>query len=127
MTSFGKLQRDEAHAAEVYALHNAPVILYGHTHLPVVFSIDEHDNVSGTAIRGDTTVRLFPRLRYLINPGSVGQPRDRNPAASFAIFDSQRMTTQFFRVPYDVGKTQAAILKAGKEAGVYGRESRACR
>ena len=103
----------EAHAAQVFAQHDAPVILYGHTHLPVVFSADDSGNVNGTAIRGDATVRLFPGHRYLINPGSVGQPRDRNPAASFAIFDSQRMTAQFIRVPYDIAKTQAAILKAG--------------
>ena len=47
------------------------------------------------------------------HPGSVGQPRDRNPASSFIIFDSKRLTVQFFRVAYDVGKTQASILKAG--------------
>jgi diadenosine tetraphosphatase ApaH/serine/threonine PP2A family protein phosphatase len=52
-------------------------------------------------------------LRYLINPGSVGQPRDRIPHASFLIFDSDRRTVQFFRVEYDVPKAQASIRKAG--------------
>ena len=64
-------------------------------------------------MRGDVVVRLDSEHRYLINPGSVGQPRDRNPASSFIIFDSKRLTVQFFRVAYDVAKTQASILKAG--------------
>lgn len=103
----------EYHAAQILAQYDAPIILYGHTHLPVVFWIDERRRVSGTLVRGEATFRLASSQRYLINPGSVGQPRDRNPEASFAIFDSGRMTVQFFRVPYDYMKTQTAILKAG--------------
>jgi len=103
----------EHHAAQILAEYHAPFILYGHTHLPVVFTIDERRNVSGTLVRGEATFRLARGQRYLINPGSVGQPRDRNPESSFAIFDSDRMTVQFFRVAYDYTKTQRSILKAG--------------
>ncbi len=103
----------EHHAAQILVEYDAPVILFGHTHLPVVFSIDERRNVGGILVRGDATIRLEPGQRYLINPGSVGQPRDRNPESSFAIFDSDRMTVQFFRVPYDYTKSQRSILKAG--------------
>jgi predicted phosphodiesterase len=103
----------EGHAREIFEASTAPFILYGHTHLPVIFSIDRHHRVHGVAVRGDVTVRLDNHHRYLINPGSVGQPRDRNPDSSFIIFDSKRLTVQFFRVPYDVEKTQASILKAG--------------
>ena len=78
-----------------------------------MFSIDQKGKVRGAAIRGETIVRLDPNRRYLINPGSVGQPRDRNPLSSFAIVDSDRRTAQFFRVPYNIAKTQTAILKAG--------------
>ena len=101
------------HAAQVMALFNQPFILFGHTHLPAVFSIDDRQNVNGFAVRGDATVKLDARFRYLINPGSVGQPRDRIPHASFVIFDSEKRTVQFFRVEYDVKKTQTSILKAG--------------
>ena len=104
---------NDHHAAQVFQSIEGKFILYGHTHLPVIFSIDERHRVRGSSIRSDATVRLDPELRYLINPGSVGQPRDRNPEASFLIFDSSKLTVQFFRVPYDVGKTQSAILKAG--------------
>jgi diadenosine tetraphosphatase ApaH/serine/threonine PP2A family protein phosphatase len=104
---------NEVHAAQIFESTDAPIILYGHTHLPVVFWIDENDRVRGSAVRGSAVVKLQKGRRYIINPGSVGQPRDRNPRASFAIVDSQRMTAQFFRVEYDVRKTQSAILKAG--------------
>jgi predicted phosphodiesterase len=103
----------EHHAAQVLAYFDAKIILYGHTHLPVVFSVDRTGRVWGGAVRGEGTFKLDPRSRYLINPGSVGQPRDRNPESSFAIFDSKRMAVQFFRTRYDYKKTQAAILKAG--------------
>lgn len=101
------------HAAQVLSLFGVPFILFGHTHLPAVFSIDRHHNVKGFAVRDDRTVKLEPGLRYLINPGSVGQPRDRNADAACIIFDSDKRTAQFLRVEYDVPKAQAAILKAG--------------
>jgi putative phosphoesterase len=104
---------NDYHASQVFAMYDAPVILYGHTHLPVIFSVDPRGRVRGVPIRGDAVVKLDPKLRYLINPGSVGQPRDRNPLSSFAMIDTVRATVQFFRVPYDVEKTQLAILKAG--------------
>lgn len=101
------------HAAQVLALYKAKFILYGHTHLPAVFSIDEEMNVTGFAVPAEATIRLDPSLRYLINPGSVGQPRDRNPDSAFIILDTDKHTAQFFRVPYDIAKTQRAILAAG--------------
>ncbi len=101
------------HAAAVFNSSDARFILYGHTHMPVIFALDENGYVEGAAIRGDATLRLSPGYRYLINPGSVGQPRDRNPESSFAIFDSKAYTVQFFRVEYDVKKTQASIKAAG--------------
>ena len=103
----------EPHAAEIMSTFDARVILYGHTHLPVIFSMDRDQNVSGLLVRGDATFRLDPERRYLINPGSVGQPRDRNPSSSCAIVDTDRMTAHFLRVPYDVAKSQSAIRRAG--------------
>ena len=103
----------EQHAAEILTSFDARLILFGHTHLPVIFSADEQNRVSGVLVRGEGTFQLDPSRRYLINPGSVGQPRDRNPAASCVIVDTDRMTARFFRVVYDVEKTQAAIRRAG--------------
>ena len=103
----------DGHAAQIFDSTEARVILFGHTHLPVIFAMDRWRRVFGGVVTGETIIRLDPDLRYLINPGSVGQPRDRNPDTSFAIYDSAKMTVQFFRAAYDVAKTQAAILKAG--------------
>jgi predicted phosphodiesterase len=101
------------HAAQILGLFDAPFIVFGHTHLPAVFSIDGQGNVRGFAVREEATVKLEQNHRFLINPGSVGQPRDRNPDASCMILDTEKRTVQFFRVPYDIGKTQETIVKAG--------------
>ena len=103
----------EFHASQILASIDAPLILYGHTHLPAVFSMDVDREVVGALVRGEATLKLDPARRYLINPGSVGQPRDRNPDASCAVLDTKRKTIQFLRVPYDRNKTQQAIIKAG--------------
>ena len=100
-------------ARRIFAETKTPIILYGHTHLPVIFSADADGDVTGGNVRGEATFRLERGRRYLINPGSVGQPRDRNPRASFAIVDTGRMTANFVRVAYDTKKTQSAIVKAG--------------
>lgn len=89
-----------------------PVIFFGHTHLPAVFRLSENE-ISAKIYRQEAIVRLKRNERYLINPGSVGQPRDRNPEAACAIFDRERFTIQFIRVPYDIAATQASILRAG--------------
>ena len=52
-------------------------------------------------------------MRYLVNPGSIGQPRDGNPLASFAIFDSETRTVTIYRVPYQLERAQRKILEAG--------------
>jgi predicted phosphodiesterase len=103
----------DGHAQQIFDSTDARVIFFGHTHLPVIFAMDKQHRVFGGVVTGETIIRLDRELRYLINPGSVGQPRDRNPASSFAMFDAAKMTVQFFRAPYDVAKTQASIIKAG--------------
>lgn len=103
----------EYHAARVLSRFDAPWILYGHTHLPVIFSVGPDGQVSGLPVRTEMTVKLRKDHRYLINPGSVGQPRDRNPMSAFAIVDTDKYTVQFFRVEYDIAETQASIIRAG--------------
>ncbi|MFZ2489873.1 MAG: metallophosphoesterase family protein [Thermoanaerobaculia bacterium] len=101
------------HAAQVFANFGANVILYGHTHLPALYSVHATGRMGALVPKDETRIKLEPGFRYLINPGSVGQPRDRNPAASFAIYDSDPATVQFLRVDYDRAETQGAILDAG--------------
>ncbi|MBW3671254.1 MAG: metallophosphatase family protein [Acidobacteria bacterium] len=98
------------------------LIFFGHTHLPVVYRFQRGD-LRGELIKAPFTVQLEPDCRYLINPGSVGQPRDRDWRTSFAIWDDDRNTVRFFRSEYDVGSTQEAILEAGLPAILSSRLS----
>jgi len=86
---------------------------FGHSHVPSVFTL-EPDGIRVDVVRGQRyRWKLEPGRRYLMNPGSVGQPRDRNVAAAFAFFDSGRREVVFERVPYDVASAREKILKAG--------------
>ncbi|MBN2311897.1 MAG: metallophosphoesterase family protein [Candidatus Hydrogenedentes bacterium] len=82
---------------------------FGHSHRPSFFS------EKGNATPGNTgNIRqLHPSNRYFINPGAVGQPRDRDPRAAFGLFDLQRMTFEFCRVEYDIETCQKKIMQAG--------------
>lgn len=91
-----------------FAYFDTPYCLVGHTHVPVTF-VQLDDSPHGCRIMvppygGPIHLDLGPRL--LLNPGSVGQPRDGNPQASYAILDTQAMTWQHCRVPYAVEITQ---------------------
>ena len=84
---------------------------FGHTHFPFVYA-EKEQIVEGTFLEGRSNeVKLEKGVRYLINPGSVGQPRDRNPMAAYAIYDSGARTVKFYRVEYDVAEAQRKILE----------------
>lgn len=91
----------------------ASVCFFGHSHIPSVFTLEPHgirvEVVAGERVR----LKLQRDRRYLINPGSIGQPRDRNPAAAYAIYDASTRVVHFDRVPYDAEKTREKILRAG--------------
>lgn len=82
---------------------------FGHTHIGMAF-IDLQGSVSSDH---SPELLLSSRMHYLINPGSVGQPRDGDPRASFLIYDSVDRTVRFFRVEYDIKQCQAKIVRAG--------------
>ncbi len=92
---------------------NLDVCFFGHSHIPSIFTL-EPDGIRVEAVRGGRArLELSAGKRYLINPGSVGQPRDRNPKAAYAIFDSEERVVYFDRVAYDVTATRKKILRAG--------------
>ncbi len=97
---------------------SASITFFGHTHRQGGFTWDgERTEVirpEWASSEGKSTWDLALRegVRYLINPGSVGQPRDDDWRAGFALFDSDRRTVQFFRVPYDLKTAQEKILAA---------------
>ena len=86
--------------------------LVGHTHVPQAYSLDKENNC--TATRFLPTIKLVTgELRLIINPGAVGQPRDGNPEASYAIYDNTTKIVQLRRVSYDIRQTQDRIMKSG--------------
>jgi predicted phosphodiesterase len=106
-----------------------PVTFFGHTHVQGGFSQKDHDwyelrpnhHPPNGPDNGyfdpnhaiSWTVQLLPGTRHLLNPGSVGQPRDRDWRAAFAILDVEASAITFHRVPYDLVASQGRILMAG--------------
>lgn len=102
----------EFDAAEAFDYLKLPLCFFGHTHFPFVYT-KRDTAVEGTFLEGNSNeVKLEKGVTYLINPGSVGQPRDRNPRAAFAIYDSDLHVIKFFRLEYDIDDAQEKILKA---------------
>lgn len=85
--------------------------LFGHTHLPVIFRADDGRVLAIPAQPGEP-MRLDAR-RALMNPGSVGQPRDGISASAYAILDDREATAEFRRVEYDIAGTQRLMTDAG--------------
>lgn len=100
-------------AWEIFSSFNMPVTFFGHTHIPSLFSL-EGRSLGVRALRGRTgTLHLQPGGRYLVNPGSIGQPRDRDSRASYMTYDSERRIVRWHRVEYPIDEAQRRIRKAG--------------
>jgi predicted phosphodiesterase len=100
------------------AYHNFPYVttpycLVGHTHQPVIFRQLAPDGDVQQEDPDYAAARPLERQRLIINPGSVGQPRDNNPDAAYALLDLDNEIWQYRRVPYDVAATQDRLRKAG--------------
>ena len=94
--------------AENFDFFDTPYCFVGHTHLPVVYQLDgEHQLPAHIIPEAFTPIQLVPRA--IINPGSVGQPRDRNPFASYCIFDTEAHTIENRRTAYDIKDVQARM------------------
>ena len=83
------------------------LLFVGHTHIPGIW-----DETGKFLPINDQPFKLDTKRRFIINPGSVGQPRDGNPDSSFAIFDTDKWVVKFYRVKYDVESTSAKIKNA---------------
>jgi len=96
----------------------AALTFFGHTHIQGGFAVDGEQwetlrPVYKTRDRVETVeLELKPTARYLINPGSVGQPRDGDPRAGFALFDTEARKVSYIRVPYNIQLAQKHILDA---------------
>ena len=103
----------DSDAAWNFRSFGADLCFFGHSHIPSVFTL-EPDGIRVDVVRGERIAwKLEPGRRYLVNPGSVGQPRDRNIAAAYALYDADRGEIVFERVAYDVAAARQKILRAG--------------
>ena len=98
-------------AAEHLARQTTPYGLVGHTHIPHVF-YDTRTDAMSTDIADGAELELDD-LRFVANPGSVGQPRDGDPRAAYAIVDTEAAAVSFHRVAYDIETTQEKMRSAG--------------
>ncbi|MBI4455832.1 MAG: metallophosphoesterase family protein [Acidobacteria bacterium] len=97
----------------VFDAFSTRICFFGHTHIPTVFYQTGEATYSGHV---ESPLKLTLNLeysRYLINPGSVGQPRDGDPRAAFLVLDTNTSTAEFFRVDYDIQTAQRKIREAG--------------
>ena len=105
---------DELDALRALRVASRPLCLFGHTHYPVTFELsDDAFDAIGPAAGAAAVVTLKPGAKYLMNPGSVGQPRDGDPRAAYAIVDTARRSVELMRLTYPVEETQAKVIRAG--------------
>jgi diadenosine tetraphosphatase ApaH/serine/threonine PP2A family protein phosphatase len=106
---------DELDALKALESTSRPLCLFGHTHVPVVYTSCPHVRLGLTAPEGqeELTVALESGCRYLVNAGAVGQPRDGDPRAGFGIVDTAAATITLHRVEYPVEIVQQKVRRAG--------------
>ena len=125
---------DIHHAADNFTYQFTQLCFCGHSHVPIVFAkkpvtagaSKPIEEIAEWAFKKDEGVlplnaneadeivlELQPRWKYLINVGSVGQPRNRDPRSSFAVYDSDSKKVTRYRLPYEIASAQAKIRKAG--------------
>lgn len=96
-----------------FELFDAPVCFVGHTHIQMHISLDAAKRGGATTQPGDGDMLRVDGQRYIVNPGSVGQPRDNDPRAAFALYDPETRVITFRRVAYDIAETQSQMEAAG--------------
>ncbi len=96
-------------AKDAFSLMKKPLLFTGHSHLPIIFFMDKEELDYSLAGR----LNIREGVKYIINVGSVGQPRDGDPRAGYVLFDDEKKEIIYKRTAYPVEKTQAKIRAAG--------------
>src|SRR5216684_762267 len=105
---------DELDALRGLKTATRPLCLFGHTHYPITFELSgEAFKSTGPSATADAQLQLEDGVRYLLNPGSVGQPRDGDPRAAYAIVDASAKRVHLMRLKYPVDVAQDKVMKAG--------------
>ena len=104
---------DDLDAMRALSVSRRPLCLFGHTHVPATFHFDNERRTVGTLRDARVDVAVDNGVRYLVNCGAVGQPRDGDPRAAFGILDTATRSLVLTRAEYDVAGAQAKIIAAG--------------
>ena len=103
---------DKRSALRAFEATDAPLIFVGHTHIAEHWTLEADGTVSHKHMQKGGFLDLEPGKRYIIDVGSVGQPRDLNPDASFVRFDGDRRRVEWVRYDYPIGTVQEKIHEA---------------
>ena len=104
----------ETHAADSFALTESHLTFFGHSHHPAIYTCDGSGNVLEEIWKktnDSVTTELRNDMRYMVNPGSVGQPRDGDTRSAFLIWDSDELRLEFYRAEYPLEVTQEKMEK----------------
>ena len=105
---------DELDAVRALKVQTRPLCLFGHTHYPITFELsDESFDTVASAASPEMHVQLRDGCKYLMNPGSIGQPRDGDPRAAYAIVDTGERRVELYRLKYPVEEAQMKVIRAG--------------
>lgn len=107
---------DAHEAAQAFGYLESPVAFFGHTHLQggFIWNHARVETILPVSLRNDRELLdIESGAGYLINPGSVGQPRDGDPRASYVLYDSDAGIMTYRRIPYDIERAQNKIREAG--------------
>lgn len=99
---------NKSDAAKTFYCLKRQLCFVGHSHIPGIFVEED-----GVRYEMASFLPLEKSRRYIVNVGSVGQPRDENPDACFCVYDEEASTVEIKRVPYDIARAQRDILNAG--------------
>lgn len=98
-----------AQAMANFSRFSTQVCLIGHSHVQLCFCLNSDGFCERFLPKSGQVLKLRDDDRYFINPGSVGQPRDQDPRAAYAVIDTEAGTVRFNRIEYDIAKTQAQM------------------
>lgn len=103
---------DKRTAAKAFALTDAPVIFIGHTHIAEYWVQEPDGTIGHKHMQHGGEMTFQEGRRYIVDVGSIGQPRDLNPEASFVFYDPQNRAVEWVRYPYPIDEVQQKIHEA---------------
>lgn len=110
--SYFRYIMEKRDAAQAFADTDAPIIFVGHTHIAEYWMLEEDGNIGHKHMQHGGELLLEPGKRYIIDVGSIGQPRDLNPQASFVFYEPEKRRVEWVRYDYPVETVERKIREA---------------